>query len=135
MKKCPYCLEEIKEDDLKCEHCNEELSHTCPYCAEEIKEGALKCKHCNEWLEDGSDNKVNEEDIEEENDWVEEAPWKYQLSYGIIKGVFLFLWYAWLITQGFVIAAKSFWPKTFFWLDWFVNPITFIPEFIKGFFS
>ena len=116
MKKCPYCLEEIKEEDLKCEHCNEELSHTCPYCAEEIKEGALKCKHCNEWLEDGSDNKENEEDIEEENDWVEEAPWKYQLSYGIIKGVFLFLWYAWLITQGFVIAAKSFWPKTFFGL-------------------
>ena len=49
-KHCPYCKKNIREDAIKCKHCQYTLllSHarTCPYCKEDIKSGGTKCIHC-----------------------------------------------------------------------------------------
>lgn len=50
---CPYCLEKIRSDAIKCKHCSahimrEKPDHegTCPQCREKIHPEAIRCKHC-----------------------------------------------------------------------------------------
>lgn len=39
MKKCPYCAEKVKEEAIKCKHCNATLGQN--------EVGILRCKNCN----------------------------------------------------------------------------------------
>ena len=120
---------------------NEIETQLCPYCSEEIKFQARKCKHCNEWLDQNVNNESNQNQDEDnesnQNQDEDNESWQESLYYIIGNVVFHFLLYAWAGAQGFAIAMKIFWPKTadFFEIPWIINPFTFIPDFLKSFFS
>lgn len=50
MIKCPFCNEDIEDNETTCPHCHTSLEKKCPYCGETISYFAVKCKHCNSWL-------------------------------------------------------------------------------------
>jgi hypothetical protein len=52
-RECPYCKETIRDDAVRCRHCQAAVAParpahggTCPYCKETIKPDAVRCKHC-----------------------------------------------------------------------------------------
>jgi predicted amidophosphoribosyltransferase len=58
-RQCPYCMEQIKSDAIRCKHCAstvapERPTHggTCSYCKETIHPEAVKCKHCQAFVDE-----------------------------------------------------------------------------------
>ena len=64
MKKCPFCAEEIRDQDLFCPFCGRSLKSSlpdndmkkCPFCAEWIRKEAVVCRYCKRELISEIDN-------------------------------------------------------------------------------
>ena len=66
MKKCPYCFEEITEDNpAKCLHCFQFIidplvesdyrsidKKNCIFCGKKILKEARVCKYCHKWIDE-----------------------------------------------------------------------------------
>jgi hypothetical protein len=53
IRQCPFCMEEIKADAVRCMHCQaafapEKPTHegVCPFCKENINPEAIRCMYC-----------------------------------------------------------------------------------------